>query len=87
MRLLLLIFSIFHFTFAIILSGCDRGSTSQQTVTLYTSVDQPHAAPIIRDFENRTGIKVTLVTDAEATKSVGLAERLLPRPLQRRLAP
>ena len=43
---------------------------------LYTSVDQPYAAPIIRDFEQKTGIKVTLVTDAEATKSVGLAERV-----------
>src|ERR671913_526850 len=52
------------------------GRDSGETVTLYTSVDQPYAAPIIKDFEQKTGIKVTLVTDAEATKSVGLAERV-----------
>jgi iron(III) transport system substrate-binding protein len=30
----------------------------------------------VKDFEQKTGIKVVLVTDAEATKSVGLAERV-----------
>jgi len=73
MRTLLLTFAIFLLPFAIT-SGCGRDSA--ETVTLYTSVDQPYAAPIIRDFEQKTGIKVTLVTDAEATKSVGLAERV-----------
>src|SRR5688572_19918935 len=45
-------------------------------VVLYTSVDQPVARPIISEFEKQTGIRVVLVTDTEATKSVGLAERL-----------
>lgn len=45
-------------------------------VVLYTSVDQPFAAPIARAFEQKTGLHVILVTDTEATKSVGLAERL-----------
>ena len=54
--------------------GCDRKPA--QEVVLYTSIDQPIAAPIVREFEQKTGIKVTLVTDTEATKSVGLAERL-----------
>lgn len=54
--------------------GCERAGT--ETVVLYTSVDQPYAAPIIKEFEQKTGIRVTLVTDAEATKSVGLAERV-----------
>ena len=67
-------FSFFVFLLSI-LSSCNRGGGGE-TVTLYTSVDQPYAAPIIRDFEQKTGIKVTLVTDAEATKSVGLAERV-----------
>jgi iron(III) transport system substrate-binding protein len=39
-------------------------------------VDEPIAAPIVREFEKQTGIHVTLVTDTEASKSVGLAERL-----------
>jgi iron(III) transport system substrate-binding protein len=46
------------------------------TLTVYTSVDQPYARPILQEFEKQTGIRVRLVTDTEATKSVGLAERL-----------
>jgi iron(III) transport system substrate-binding protein len=45
-------------------------------LVLYTSVDEPVARPIIREFERRTGLKVALKTDTEATKSAGLAERL-----------
>jgi iron(III) transport system substrate-binding protein len=45
-------------------------------VVLYTSVDEPMARPIIDKFVKDTGIKVRLVTDTEATKSIGLAERL-----------
>jgi iron(III) transport system substrate-binding protein len=56
--------------------GCDGADTAKNEVILYTSVDQPHAAAIIKDFEQKTGLKVVLVTDAEATKSVGLAERI-----------
>src|SRR3982750_3589235 len=37
---------------------------------------QPVAEPIVREFEKRTGIKVDLQTDTEATKSSGLAARL-----------
>lgn len=55
-------------------SGC--GKQHERRVVLYTSVDQPIASSIIREFEKQTGIKVTLVTDTEASKSVGLAERL-----------
>jgi iron(III) transport system substrate-binding protein len=57
-----------------LLSGCGRSPSRQ--IVLYTSVDEPIASPIIQDFENQTGIRVLLVTDTEATKSVGLAERL-----------
>ncbi len=49
---------------------------AQADVVLYTSVDQPIAKPIIDRFTKETGIAVKLVTDTEATKSVGLAERL-----------
>jgi len=54
--------------------SCDRSHGKQ--VILYTSIDDPVARPIIAEFEKSTGIKVTLVTDAEASKTVGLAERL-----------
>ena len=45
-------------------------------VRLYTSVDQPIAAKVIREFEKQSGITVRTLTDAEATKTIGLAERL-----------
>ena len=61
--------------FALLFCGCDRDSAAR-TVVLYTSIDQPVAAPIVREFEKQTGIRVVLVTDTEATKSVGLAEKL-----------
>jgi iron(III) transport system substrate-binding protein len=60
--------------FAFTLNGCEKPTNRQ--VILYTSVDQPIAQPIIRAFEEKTGINVTLVTDAEASKTVGLVERL-----------
>jgi iron(III) transport system substrate-binding protein len=60
--------------FLLLIGGCSEKPARQ--VVLYTSIDQPIAAPIVREFEEKTGIKVTLVTDTEATKSVGLAERL-----------
>lgn len=52
--------------------GCDR----PEPVVLYTSVDEPYVRPLVEQFEKQTGIRVMLVTDAEASKSVGLAERL-----------
>jgi iron(III) transport system substrate-binding protein len=59
---------------SILLSGCDAEPARQ--VVLYTSVDQPIVSASVREFEEQTGIKVVLVSDTEATKSVGLAERL-----------
>lgn len=57
--------------------GCDRAAPdTRRTISLYTSVDEPYVRPLIERFTQQTGIKVDLVTDTEATKSVGLAERL-----------
>jgi iron(III) transport system substrate-binding protein len=62
---------------ALAVAGCQRSDQANvQQVVLYTSVDEPVARPIVRAFEAETGIQVVLQTDAEATKSVGLAERL-----------
>ena len=58
------------------LAGCNRDEPAAQRVVVYTSVDQPVAEPILREFEKKTGIKVDIQTDTEATKSAGLAERL-----------
>ena len=47
-----------------------------EDVTLYTSVDDPYVRPLVARFEKQTGIKVTLVTDGEATKTAGLVEKI-----------
>jgi iron(III) transport system substrate-binding protein len=58
-----------------LLASC--GDDSGPKVVLYTSVDEPVARPIVAAFEKETGIKVLLRTDTEATRTAGLAERLL----------
>lgn len=57
------------------LAGC--GKSDQPTVVLYTSVDEPYARPIVDQFQRETGIHVELKTDVEATKTAGLAERII----------
>jgi iron(III) transport system substrate-binding protein len=59
----------------LLLSSCapDR----KRSVVVYTSQDQVYAEPILHEFENQTGIRVLVVYDSEAVKTVGLANRLL----------
>ena len=57
------------------LAGCTK--TDQKEVVIYTSVDQIFSEPILSDFEKDTGIKVKAVYDVEASKTVGLVNRLL----------
>lgn len=58
------------------LAACGAGG-KQQEVVVYTSVDQVFAEPVLKAFEQQTGIKVQLLCDAEATKTTGLVNRLL----------
>lgn len=46
-------------------------------VIIYTSVDQVFAEPILKGFEQQSGIKVKAAYDVEASKTVGLEKRLL----------
>lgn len=59
-----------------LLLGCGDGGVSSPAVVLYTSVDQPIAESILESFTEKTGIKIEARYDTEATKSVGLTERL-----------
>lgn len=60
--------------------GCSRKATPpQQTVVVYTSLDQVYSEPILAEFERQTGIKVLPVYDAEASKTTGLVNRLIAR--------
>ncbi len=59
----------------LVLAGC--GGREGSVVTMYCSQDQPFAEGILADFTRETGIGVRAVYDSEATKTVGLANRLL----------
>jgi hypothetical protein len=48
----------------------------QKTVTVYVSTDRVFSEPILKTFEQRTGVRVNAVYDTEETKSTGLANRL-----------
>lgn len=58
-----------------LLSNCTTSGPG--TVVLYASQDQVYAEPILKQFERETGLRVRAVFDSEATKTVGLANRLL----------
>lgn len=45
-------------------------------VVIYTSVDKEYSEPLLRKFEESTGIRVTPVYDASATKPAELVRRL-----------
>src|SRR5688500_4611908 len=64
--------------------ACGGGAPQQQqpaaepkTVTVYVSTDRVFSEPVLRAFEQRSGIRVNAVYDTEETKSTGLANRLL----------
>jgi len=46
-------------------------------VVVYCSVDQVFSEPVLREFEKETGITVRPLFDVEATKTVGLVNRLI----------
>lgn len=50
---------------------------SKPVVILYCAQDQTYAEPLLKQFEQETGIRVKAVYDSEAVKTVGLANRLL----------
>jgi iron(III) transport system substrate-binding protein len=55
--------------------GCQRGE--QKEVVVYTSLDQIFSEPILKKFQEETSIRVKALYDTEATKTVGLANRLI----------
>ncbi len=46
-------------------------------VTIYVSTDRVFSEPILKNYQQRTGVQVNAVYDTEETKSTGLANRLL----------
>ena len=71
------VFLIVVITFFSILSSCKQNpDQNQRQVVLYCSVDQSIAEPIIAEFEKQSGIKVLARFDTEASKTVGLVQRI-----------
>ena len=54
-----------------------QSAEGQKTVTVYVSTDRVFSEPVLRAFEQQSGIQVNAVYDTEETKSTGLANRLL----------
>src|SRR4051812_28429066 len=59
----------------LILAGCGRNE--EKSVTLYAAQDQEYVQPILEKFTAETGVRVRVVYDSEAVKTVALANRLL----------
>jgi len=55
-------------------AGCNNNTN---VVVVYTSVDQIFSEPILKGFENSSGIIVKAVYDTEETKSTGVVNRLI----------
>jgi iron(III) transport system substrate-binding protein len=50
---------------------------SRPVLTVYCAHDSVYSEPILREFERRTGIPLSIRFDTEATKSLGLVELLM----------
>jgi iron(III) transport system substrate-binding protein len=63
-------------------AGGDTGSATAaplRTVVVFTALDRVYSEPILKAFEQKTGIRVDPVYDAESAKTTGLVNRLLAR--------
>ena len=58
----------------LMLSSCQNDT---KTIVVYTSVDQVFSEPILKTFEEESGLKVKAIYDTEETKSTGVLNRLI----------
>jgi iron(III) transport system substrate-binding protein len=52
-------------------------AAAEKEVVLFCALDEQFSLPLVREFEQRTGVKITFVPDSEQNKTVGLVNRLL----------
>ena len=57
-------------------TSCSRNGTTEEVV-VYCALDSVFSEPVLREFENRTGIRVRTKFDVEAAKTTGLTQALL----------
>jgi len=84
--ILILKYSLFFlFILVLLFPGCEQYNEAERKVVhVYCAVDQVYSEPILKEFEQRTGIVIKAKFDVEAVKTVGLinaiiAERNHPR--------
>ncbi len=71
------LFIVFCSLFFLFLPSCKKSpGENQRQVVLYCSVDQEIAEPVIAEFEKQTGIEVQTRFDTEASKTVGLIQKI-----------
>jgi len=75
-RLLLIIISVAVVTGIVVWRFAVKPA-GLQTVVVYVSEDQVFSEPILRDFEQETGVQVRAVYDTEEAKSTGAMNRLV----------
>lgn len=68
------IFVVFCFT---LLLSSIAGCSNEKKVVVYTSVDQVYSEKLFKAYEKATGVKVIASYDVEATKTVGIVNRLI----------
>lgn len=61
------------------ITGCDDSRTSNGEVVVFTALDRVYSEPILKKFEQETGIKVRVKYDAEASKTTGLINQIIAR--------
>jgi iron(III) transport system substrate-binding protein len=54
-----------------------NGGAKQESLVVYCSHDSTYSEDILRDFERKTGIRLIIKFDTEATKSIGLINLLI----------
>jgi iron(III) transport system substrate-binding protein len=59
--------------------GCAERAESGGEVVVFTSLDRVYSEPILKRFEQRTGIRVRVKYDAEAAKTTGLINQIIAR--------
>lgn len=67
------IFAVPSAVVLLLFAACGR----RDEVAVYTALDQTYSEPIFGEFEEATGTRVLAVYDTEASKTVGLVNRIL----------
>ncbi len=60
-------------------SGCSKSEAPAEEVVVFTALDRVYSEPILKLFEEQTGIKVKAKYDAEAAKTTGLINQIIAR--------